>query len=142
VGEAMTKKLFRAVLIDPELRSINAIETSATLEAIHELVGKPGLDSFAVADHETSFDHGWVDDMGLRSGPVYAFLPGNRGDPIAGRCLILGVDKETRDTTDALIPVEFLRDHIEWLGQIVPEVFWDETDNEVRAIVTYARVKA
>jgi hypothetical protein len=139
----MSKKLYRAILIDPELRSIKAIETSATLEAIHELVGKPGLDSFALADHERSSDHGWVDDMGLANGePVYAFLPDNRRDPIAGRCLILGVDKETRDTTDALIPVEFLRDHIQWLDQIVPEVFWDETEHGSRAIVTYARVKA
>ena len=51
------------------------------------------------------------------------------------------VDKDSGETTDARTPVEFLREHIEWLGLIIPEVFWEETERGSRAIVTYSRAK-
>ena len=129
----------RAVLIDPELRSIVVLQIDVTLDAIHEQIG-PNLDSFALAEFDYSFDHAWVDDMGLTNGPVYAFLLSNRHDPIAGRCLIVGVDRETRDRANALIPIGFLRANIEWLGKIKPEVTWDQNGPVTRSIVTYSKV--
>src|SRR5215204_607276 len=38
-------------------------------------------------------------------------------------CAAFIVDKDSGETTDARTPVEFLREHIEWLGLIIPEVF-------------------
>jgi hypothetical protein len=139
----MTKQ-FRAVLIDPEKQPFRIVVTTGKIEDICSLIGASHLDSFRITEHETNFDYGWVDDLGLRTSgkPVHAFKFDIRShDPIAGRCLVLGTDKEG-ETTNARMPVEFLRNHIVWLGLITPEVFWEETDHGARAIITYARVKA
>jgi len=139
----MTKR-FRAVLIDPEMQSVKDVETNGSHEDTCALVCACGLDNFRIADHPKSFDYGWVDDTGLTGGkPVYAFKFNVRPDnPIAGRCLFIGADKETGATTDAKFPLDILRESIVWLGLIVPEVFWEETEHGSRAIVTYARAKA
>ena len=136
-------KSFRAIVIDPEKQTIEMVETTGSHTETLALVGASGLDHFRIAEHPTSFDYGWVDDTGLTGGkPVHAFLFDIRSkEPIAGRCVFIGVDNETGKTIDARTPVEFLREHIEWLGPILPEVFWEHTDTGARAIVTYARVK-
>lgn len=138
-------KTFRAVLIDPERCTIEVHKVSGTMAAAdtHRLLDCDSLDHFRIADHDSTWDYAWVDDTGLSRGqPIDAFLFSTRVDPIAGRCLLIGVDKNTGETTDAKFPVETLRAVIEWLGKIVPEVTWDHTDTGSRAIVTYARVKA
>ncbi|MCA1452814.1 hypothetical protein I6F35_06215 [Bradyrhizobium sp. BRP22] len=133
----------RAIVIDPEQRTVKAVETAATTADIRRLVGASGLSSFRIADHGTSFDYGWVNDVGLMDGkPIYGFKFDIAKDPIAGRCVFIGVDKETRENTDAATPIGFLLEHIIWLGLIVPEVFWEETEQGMRAIVTYERAKA
>lgn len=137
------KSNLRGVIIDPERRSVEVVETDGSPEQTQALVRASALDHFRLADHGESWDYGWVDDDGLTRGqPVHAFKIDIRDDPIAGRCLLIGVKKETGDTTDAHMPVDFLREHIDWLGEIVPEVTWDETESGSRAIVTYARVKS
>jgi len=137
-------KYFRALLIDPERQTIRIVATTGRIEDVCSLIGASHLDSFRIAEHETSVDYGWVDELGLRTNgkPFHAFKRDIRShDPIAGRCLVLGADKEG-ETTNARMPVDYLRQHIVWLGLIIPEVFWEETDHGSRAIVTYARVKA
>src|SRR5258707_2072072 len=120
----MTEKTFRAILIDPERSTIEETRTRCRLEDMRALVrDKDGLDSFRLAEHETSWDYGWVDDKGLANGaPVHAFKFDNRPDPLAGRCLIIGVDMKSRDNCDATITMTFLRARIQWLGLIKPDV--------------------
>jgi len=134
--------MLRAVLINPEMRTITEAQTRGRLDDIHALVqDKDGLDSFRLAEYETSWDYGWADDMGLANGaPIHAFKFDIRPDPIAGRCLIIGLDEQSRDECDALVSVDFLRKHITWLGLIKPEVTWVEEANGARAVVTYERV--
>jgi len=136
-------KAFRAVLIDPTRCTIEVRHISGTHEATSELLGCRWLGHFRVADHEDSWDYGWVDDRGLaREEPIDAFkFMGNR-DPVAGRCLLIGVSKKTGATVDAEFPLDVLHSVVEWLGKIKPEVTWDNHDNVERAIVTYSRVKA
>lgn len=136
-------KLYRAILIDPKRQTVDVVVATGTHEDTCGWVGASSLDNFRIADHPESFDYGWVDDIGLTRGqPIYAFKFDVGGDPIAGRCLLAGADKETGAMTDAAMPLDFLRNHIVWLGLIVPEVFWEETEHGSRAIVTYARAKA
>lgn len=138
----MSVKLFRAVLIDPELRIVTDIETTGTPTAMRELIHAGGLDHFRIADHDSSWDYGWVDEHGLsRGAPAHAFKFSVRKDPIAGRCILIGVDKNTGDTIDAKFNREILRAEIEWLGLIRPEVTWDHAEDGSTAIVTYARVQ-
>ena len=138
----MTEKIFRVVVIDPSAQTVEEAQWDGSLNDLHTLVGAPVLDNFRLADHEGSWDYGWCDDGGLSRGqPIHAFLFSIRKDPIAGRCLIIGVNKDTRDNCDAKFPLRVLRESIRWLGLIRPEVTWDKTETGSRAIVTYARVK-
>jgi hypothetical protein len=135
-------KTYRVILIDPEARSVRELDSSATLTAIHELVGVDTLSHFTMAQHRgDGFDVGWVDDFGLYGGkPVHAFLLPIGKAPIAGRCVIVGVDRYG-ETCSARIPLVVLLRDVKWLGLILPEVTWDKTDRGSRAIVTYSRVK-
>lgn len=135
-------KSYRAILIDPRNHRIEVVESDGSHQSLCELIGTRGLDHFRIAEDETRWDYGWVDDTGLHQKQVHAFKFENRRNPVAGRCVLIGVNKETGDTTDALFPISILRESVEWLGMIRPEVTWDEpTPGHQRAIITYARVK-
>jgi hypothetical protein len=135
-------KTYRVILIDPAAHSISELESSASLAALHELVGAETLDSFGLAAFENGHrDMGWVDDGGLSRGePIHAFLLPTSKDPIAGKCLIIGANRHG-ETSSCRIPIEILRQDVSWLGRILPEVTWDRTELGDRAIVTYSRVK-
>jgi hypothetical protein len=136
-------KPHRAILIDPEARRITELETEITVAALHELIGAETLDNFRLAlfDEDGHVDMGWVDDGGLSRGlPIHAFLFPRAKDPVAGKCVIIGASR-MGDTTSCRIPIEILRQDVTWLGLILPEVTWDETDIASQAIVTYSRVK-
>lgn len=135
-------KTYRVILIDPEARSISELESAVTLNDVHELVGAETCDHFRIAEHPYSDDYGWVSDSGLKDQmPVYAFLLPTGKDPIAGKCLIIGADREGGFTCDARMPLALLRADVTWLGLILPEVTWDHTAQGSRAIVTYSRVR-
>ena len=142
VKKSDVEKRYRSIIIDPEKRIVEVVPTTASLEEIHTLVNAKTLDHFRIAEFDKTFDYGWVDDGGLSRGePIYAFLFSIRKDPIAGRCLLLGVDKDERGTVDAGFNIDILKESIEWLGLIKPEVTWDHQENSDVAIVTYSRVK-
>lgn len=134
----------RTILIDPELRQIKEVIIDRPfLEAAEELMKCDGFDlSTKIADHGASWDYLCVDDTGLSRGePVYAFKFSIRQDPIAGKCMIFGVDKETRDTIDAKFNIRQLGAVIDWLDLIKPEVTWVRDGDHHTGVVTYKRVK-
>lgn len=135
-------KLYRAILIDPDARSIMELQSDLSLTSIHELIGAETLDQFGLASFEGGYkDFGWIDDGGLSRGlPIHAFLLPTAKDPIAGKCLIVGAN-ELGETCGCRMPIEILRQDVTWLGPILPEVHWEHTDIGSRAIVTYERVK-
>ncbi len=132
----------RAYLIDPRGREIRAIELTEgdrlMLQEMRQIIGADGLDHATISDMHDSL---WVDDSGLKRGErIYAFKLPVQSDPIAGKAIVIGADEIGR-TQAPFIPIAVLRDTIEWLGEIVPEVTWEDTAAGVRAIVTYARQK-
>lgn len=135
-------KTHRVILIDPELRLVTELQDEATLDNIHGLTGAETLGHFGLATFENGHkDFGWVDDGGLSRGlPIHAFLLPRAKDPIAGKCVIVGANRQG-EVADCGIPIEILRQDVTWLGQILPEVTWDHTAHGSRAIVTYSRVK-
>lgn len=139
----MAAKL-RALLIDPDQCRIDVhnVDAASIVSTSYQLLQCSSIDHFRIADHGTSWDYAWVDDEGLKRGePIAAFRLSVRRDPVAGRCLLLGVDKNTGETVDAKFPIDVLRENIEWMGLIRPEVTWDRQGDVNRAIVTYSRVK-
>jgi hypothetical protein len=133
----------KAYLIDPLKREIREIEIGATNDRaltieMHRLIGADTLDHQRISDLRDTI---WVDDAGLKRGePVYAFALPIQRDPYAGTAIVIGADQIGR-TRAPQIPIEALRNTVEWLGQIVPEVVWEETERGSRAIVTYNKGK-
>ncbi|UPK03073.1 hypothetical protein [Bradyrhizobium sp. 170] len=136
-------KKHRVILIDPEARLISELESTATLAALHEMIGADTLDHFRLAAFENGgVDVGWIDDGGLSRGkPIHAFLLPTAKDPIGGKCVIIGADRYG-ETCSCQMPVAILRQDTSWLGVILPEVTWDHTAQGSRAIVTYSRMRA
>lgn len=137
----MTQKLYRAIVVDPATRTIEEVQSTGSHSETLELVGAKGLDHFRLADHDGSWDYGWVDEWGLTvERPVPAFLFSIRPDPIVGRCVIFGVQKEGGANCDAKFPLAVLRQEITWLGLIVPKVDWVAMEKGARAVVSFKRV--
>jgi hypothetical protein len=139
----MTKKPYRAILIDPEARRITVLEINLTVAALHELIGAETLGNFRLArfDQDGHIDMGWVDDGGLSRGlPIHGFLFPTAKDPVAGKCVIIGANR-MGETASCRIPIAILHQDVTWLGLIRPEMTWDHTEHGSRAIVTYSRVK-
>jgi hypothetical protein len=136
------QKTFRALIIDPERCTIREIQTPCALDDCKRLVGGDGLDSFRIFEHAESCDHALIYGRGLADGaPIHAFKFGIRRDPVAGRCLIIGADKQLRDHRDAAMSLFFLREIVTWLGLIKPEVTWVAEEHGDRAVVTYSRCR-
>jgi hypothetical protein len=133
----------KAILIDPFKQEVTEIEIAATNDRalgveMHRLIGADTLDHQRISDLRDTI---WLDDSGLQRGePVYAFTLPIQRDPYAGTAIVIGADEIGR-TRAPQMPIEALRDTIEWLGKIVPEVIWVETERGNRAIVTYRRAK-
>jgi hypothetical protein len=133
----------RAILIDPERRSVTAItldgKDRAMLDEMAKIIGcDEGMDHVAISDMRDTL---WVDGFGLRRAqPIYAFRLRIRHDPLAGKAIVIGADAHGK-TQAPYFPIDVLRQEIVWLGLIRPQVDWIEDGNHLRAVVTYSRVK-
>jgi hypothetical protein len=133
----------RAILIDPFAQDIREIviegaNDSARSSEMRQIIGAEALDHQMISMDRDSI---WLDDGGLQRGEaIYAFKLPIQRDPYAGRAIIIGADPIGR-TRAPLLPIAQLRRDIEWLGCIVPEVTWEDTERGTRAIITYERAK-
>lgn len=131
--------MHRMILIDPQGRSIKPILCAEG--DMDQTIGVDVFDTFVLAQHPAQKDYVAVDDEGLaRQEPVYAFRFNNNPDfPRAGRGLVFGVGPGGA-TCGAQTSIGFLREHIEWLGLIVPSVQWVEDERGAVATVTWRAV--
>jgi hypothetical protein len=126
---------YRALLIDPAARTVTSVPFNGDPKTI---VGAECLDFFTIAEFGLSFDQGCIDDDGLSRGePVHAFRFDNRDDPIAGRCLVIGARIHSGEACDAMMSIAFVREHVQWLGRILPHVQWEQTDTGARTVVSW-----
>lgn len=85
----------RAILIDPEAKTITEVEYTGDYKNIYEHIGADcftavGIDHYENEDRETIF----VDDEGLYREPQYFFIWQGYDQPLAGKGLILGTNAE------------------------------------------------
>jgi hypothetical protein len=132
-------------LIDPSLQRVSLIKLETPVVATMErLIGDEyGMDHAIISEVE---DMIWVAGGGLlQQKPIYAFrLPVQR-DPFAGKAIIIGGD----DQHKPIIPIDVIKQDIEWLGLIIPTVTVISEEVELmgrktiwhRTVVTYERPK-
>jgi hypothetical protein len=134
----------RAYLIDPSLQRVSVIQIQPTAHALIELIGD-----------EYGMDHAIISEVGdmiwvaggslLLQKPIYAFRLPIQREPFAGKAIITGGD----DYDEPSIPIDVVKQDIEWLGLIVPTVtvvteeieFAGRTAIRHRSVVTYERPK-
>jgi len=134
--------MYRTIVIDPAARTVDEVESEGHRDATARLVAADHLDYFRLAEHPRSWDYGYCDERGLaRQRPIHAFLFSIRPDPIAGRCALHGVKKDTGSICDCTFPLDVIRWEITWLGLVLPRVEWIDTPNGSVAVVSYTALQ-
>jgi len=147
----------RAILIDPKLQRVIDVELAGETDAeqladMRRIIGASNL------GHSTLSDVGdtiWCDDTILARGePCWGFRLGRREHSmiLAGNCVVVGADRAGNSRAPR-IPIPMIVNDCQWLGEIVPEIFWVEDAQSFgigpagqllagfRAVVTYSRRK-
>jgi hypothetical protein len=135
-------------LINPRLQRCHDIELDPRnlIMQMHKLIGADGLDHAMISDER---DQLWCDDRVFARGTAcFAFRLRNlqRGidmGPFGGTCIIIGADRAGR-TRPPYVPLEMVKNDIDWLGEILPSVDCiQETRPDgvvvIRTVVTYRR---
>jgi hypothetical protein len=114
----MGDAVMRAILINPDTRTITEIETKGDLNAMHGALTRPGCarNDDINAVRITPHDDLWVDGEGLLKPDVPVFRLRGYHHPLAGRGLILGNDGYGK-SIGTKIAIERLHDIIQWTDQ-------------------------
>lgn len=109
----------RAILIGPEARTIEEIETKGDLDSMMAIL-KDGPCSVRLSQSDIL----WVGDNGLLSPGNAIFYIGKYPHPLAGPGLIIGID-ETGENVPAIISLQHVREAVQWTdkettGELTP----------------------
>lgn len=104
----------RLIKIDPQARTVEAIESNGTLGDLYRLIECRLIDVCARQDNGDSLT---VDDESLDLDPQPAAFTFNGSGPIHGIALLTGTDEEGR-TAEPITSLEEAIEHISWLGAI------------------------
>ena len=139
----------RAILIDPRLHRVTDLELpdkeADQLPEMRRLIGSKNLDYMRISDLG---DFLWCDGAGLQQTVCWAFKLRD-GGPFAGKCIIIGTAPDG-GAMPPIVPVAMIQNDIDWLGEIEPEIHWEESPialpngvmiQRVRSFVTYKRVR-
>lgn len=107
----------RAILIDPEIRTVHTIESDGAPSEVRLTIRAPALTYFRIHETPQSWDYCWLDIAACRCA-VHGFRL--FAQTIPGRCLIIGTDKATGRAVDASLAQSAVENAIEWLGLIQP----------------------
>lgn len=105
----------KLIKIDPQTKTIEAIESTGTLKDMYRLIDCRFIDVCARQDNGDSLT---VDDEALYLEPQPAAFSFNGSGPIHGIALLTGTDEEGA-CAEPLMSVEQALDYVSWLGEIV-----------------------
>ena len=117
----------RAVLIDPELRTIQTIQTCGAPSDVRLIIKAPALTYFRIYETPQSWDYCWL-DMSARRHAVHGFHL--FAQTIPGRSVIIGTDKATGCTVDTSLSQSAVEKEIDWLGLIQPLLVGEDHGQE------------
>lgn len=97
----------RAILIDPEAKTITEVDYDGNYKSIYKLIGCQTFTVVGINDNESIF----VDDEGLLNNPEFFFMWRGYHQPLAGKGLILGVDDEG-ESVETKLTLDYVVDHV------------------------------
>jgi hypothetical protein len=89
----------KAVLFDPYTRKVSNVEVDDYRDISKHLQ----CDLFCSGGYTEDGDAIYVNDEGLYEEDMFTYMPDVYPDPYAGRVLVLGIDRYTRESQDATI---------------------------------------
>ena len=105
----------KAILINPETRTITEIEIKKGVDAIYKAID---CDSFEAPFAFENGDTMYCDEEGLFKEEIIGGIRmTNWTGMIIGKILLLGCNMETGDSKDVETPVEVLKKHIIWVSK-------------------------
>lgn len=113
----------KAILIDPETKTISEVDYSGDYKDIYKLIDCQNftviqLDFFADETAESLY----IDDEGLLNEPEHFFIWKDYHQPLAGKGLILGTDAEG-DSRSTTLDLTYVTEMVEFPDDIVFEGF-------------------
>lgn len=96
-------------LIDPETRTIEAVEYSGDYHQIYKLLG---IELFTTVTLNEAGDVVYVDDEGLLHDPTFFFTLKDYPQPLAGKGLVLGTDEEGETVAAKGVTLEWLKANV------------------------------
>lgn len=130
----------KAYLVDPQRCSVEEIDLpDKKVEQnaeMRRLIGCKGMDHCTISDEH---DQIWVDDIGLTNGRCWGWKLQGMIEPLAGRGVMVSADDAGR-MRPPVVPIEWIRRDVVWLGEIVPEMTTVKEEYGARVVVTYSRV--
>lgn len=112
------QKMLKAILINPENKTVTVIELERGLDAIYKAMD---CDIFACPITYPNEDSLYCDDEGLFKAQKGGVIMKNWNYPILGKMLVIGSNDEG-DSVDVKSTVEFFTEQIKWLSE-------DEAEN-------------
>ena len=113
VSNIKTYDMKKAYLIDPEKKTIEAVELDGDLKSIYKLLD---CDMIAAPIEFDNKDTMFVDDEGLFKEQKGAIKMKDWSYPIVGKVMIIGCDDEG-ESVDVKTPIEFFQKEIIWVNE-------------------------
>lgn len=109
----------RAILIDPFTRDITEVEYTGDIGCIYEHIQ---ANCFDAARFDNKGDAVYVDDEGLLKEPTHFFQIAGYPQPLAGRGLVLGVDREG-ESVSPTVSLDWVRANTTFMVKAGPFLF-------------------
>lgn len=103
----------KAILINPELKQITEVEIEKGIDAIYKTMNCEMVGAFPINNNGDSI---FYDDEGLFKEQKGGFMMPDWSYPVVGKCLVIGSDINTGESTDVTIHVNYFK-RILWIDE-------------------------
>ena len=115
----------RAILINPEVRTITEVEHNGDYKQIYEYLQCGTFTAVGIEHKDGASNAIFVDDEGLLNDPRFFFLYKGYNQPLANNGLILGSDEEG-ETVGTTLSLEHVKSRVRFVELSVEG--WEEID--------------
>lgn len=118
----------RAILINPEDRSITEINIDKGIHAIYNTID---CDTFSAPVTYENGDTIYCDDEGLFKPMIGGIYMINWAHILFGKVLVIGCDIETGESKDVETSIDFFENHIIWINKEDAEKYVSENFGKI-----------
>ncbi len=107
----------RGILIDPFERKIKEVEVGESFRDIYPQIGADSFDCVTLSRDDEHEETAYVDGEGLFRQDQRFFLWVGYDQPLGGKCLIMGTDRQG-ESVPSRMPLLQVVSHVRWFGDL------------------------